>query len=139
MITTPDSEPSVPAPPLPDKATFKALIERFGQSWESGDGAAIAEVFTEDGAFFPMPFDPPARGRDAIREYWKSTPKEQADIAFRFGEVFVAGPWFSVEFKTTFRRRRTGELVEVRGALFCESDAGKIAEMRMYWHRTVGR
>ena len=44
-------------------------------------------------------------------------------------------PWFSTEFKSVFRRRRTGDWVEARGAMFCETDGVRISEMRMYWHR----
>ena len=35
-------------------------------------------------------------------------------------------------------RRRTGDWVEARGAIFCETAGGKITEMRMYWHRWSG-
>ena len=98
---------------------------------------ALTEAFTEDAVFLPSPFDAPIRGKAAITEYWKDIPVEQAEVSFRFGEIFVAGPWFSTEYKCTFRRRRTGQMIDVRGALFCETDEGKIAEMRMYWHRTA--
>jgi len=47
----------------------------------------------------------------------------------------VAGPWFATEFRCTYRRRRTGEWVDARGAMFCETKDDKITEMRMYWHR----
>jgi ketosteroid isomerase-like protein len=83
------------------------------------------------------PFDPPLRGREAIREYWKDISLEQAEISFRFGEIYLAGPWFATEIRCTFRRRRKGEMVDIRGALFCETRDGKIAEMRLYWHRTT--
>jgi len=49
--------------------------------------------------------------------------------------VYVAGPWFATEFRCTYRRRRSGEWVDARGAIFCETKDGKITEMRMYWHR----
>jgi ketosteroid isomerase-like protein len=29
-------------------------------------------------------------------------------------------------------------LVDARGAIFCETDDGRITEMRMYWHRWSG-
>jgi ketosteroid isomerase-like protein len=45
------------------------------------------------------------------------------------------GPWFATEFRCTYLRRRTGEAVDVKGALFCETREGKLAEMRMYWER----
>ena len=92
-----------------------------------------------DAVFLPEPFATPIRGRGAIRDYWRDVPREQAEIAFRFGEIFVAGPWFATEYKCTFRRRRTGEAVVVRGALFCETIDGRVSEMRMYWDRAARR
>lgn len=133
MIAQPPEEP---VEELPGTA-FGSLVESFGRGWERGDAAGIAGVFAEDGAFYPSPFDPPVQGREAIEEYWLDVPREQAEIVFRFGEVFRAGPWFAAEYRCTFRRRRTGEAVDVRGALFCETVDGLIGEMRMYWHRTV--
>ncbi len=119
------------------RSEYGNLVQRFGEMWAQGKTDAIAEIFAEEAVFFPSPFDAPVRGRAAISAYWKDTPLEQAEIKFRFGEVFVAGPWFATEFKCTFRRRRTGKPVDVRGALFCETEGGLISEMRMYWHRVV--
>src|SRR6266568_3984198 len=34
-----------------------------------------------------------------------------------------------------YRGRRTGDWVDARGAMFCETKDGKVTEMRMYWHR----
>lgn len=119
------------------RSKYGNLVQRFGEMWAQGNTEAIAEIFAEEAVFFPSPFDAPVRGRPAISEYWQDTPHEQAEIKFRFGEVFVAGPWFATEFKCTFRRRRTGKPVDVRGALFCETENGLISEMRMYWHRVV--
>jgi ketosteroid isomerase-like protein len=120
-------------------AEFDALIARFGQSWQQGKPELMAEIFTEDAVFVPGPFEAPVRGREAIRLYWRDVPLEQAEIAFRHGEIFLAGPWFATEYKCTFRRRRTGEAVTVKGALFCETAEGRISEMRMYWERSVRR
>jgi ketosteroid isomerase-like protein len=120
-------------------AEFDALITRFGQGWQQGKPELLADVFTDDAVFIPGPFDAPVRGRDAIRLYWREVPLEQADVAFRHGEIFLAGPWFATEYKCTFRRRRTGEAVTVKGALFCETADGRISEMRMYWERSVRR
>jgi ketosteroid isomerase-like protein len=116
---------------------YGELVGSFGKGWEQGKPDEICGVFADDGVFVPSPFDSPVRGLTAIAEYWKDVPLEQAEISFRFGEIFVAGPWFSTEIKCTFRRRRTGQQVDLRGALFCETIGGKIAEMRMYWQRTV--
>jgi ketosteroid isomerase-like protein len=124
---------------MPDEARtrYAILIERFGESWEKGDAAGIAGVFSGDAVFVPEPFATPITGRGAISDYWKDLPFEQSEVSFRCGEVYAAGPWFATEFKCTFRRRRSGEPVDVRGALFCETADGEITEMRMYWARRV--
>jgi len=98
----------------------------------------IASVFSEQAVFVETPLSQPVVGQDAIRRYWADVPYHQSEIQVFTGEIFAAGPWFATEFKATFRRRRTGEWVEARGALFCETADDKITEMRMYWHRKTG-
>ena len=93
------------------------------------------EVFAEDATFLDDPFVQPVSGTEAIREYWKDVPYHQSEIKFTTGEVFVVGPWFSTEFRLVYRRRRTGDWVDARGAIFCELKGEKIGEMRMYWIR----
>jgi ketosteroid isomerase-like protein len=75
---------------------------------------------------------------EAIRRYWLEVPYNQSEITFTSGEIYAAGPWFSTEFKCVFRRRRSGDWVDARGAIFCETEGGAISEMRMYWHRWNG-
>lgn len=125
---------------MPDdaRAGYAALVEEFGKSWEAGDAERLSQVFSETAVFQPEPFAKPLQGRQAVAQYWKDIPYDQSEISFRFGEIFAVGPWFATEFKCTFRQRRTGEPIDVRGALFCETEGGKISEMRMYWHRVKG-
>jgi ketosteroid isomerase-like protein len=125
--------------PPPTAAAFGALVARFGEGWETGNAETMAGIFTEDAVFQPGPFEPPVRGRAGIRDYWRDVPREQSEVSFRSGEVFTAGPWFAIEYKCTFRRRRTGEAVVIRGALFCETAGDLVSEMRMYWERSVRR
>jgi ketosteroid isomerase-like protein len=113
----------------------RALIDTFGQGWSRGNVDALMSIFTADARFLETPFSAPLEGTDAIRGYWKEVPYYQSEITFTSGEIYVAGPWFSTEFKCTFRRRRTGEWVDARGAIFCELKDERIGEMRMYWHR----
>jgi hypothetical protein len=125
--------------PDPSRSRFEQLLEAFGKGWEAAQPAAKAEVFTEEGAFLASPFQPPVRGRTAIAAYWSDVPRDQAAITFRFGEVFVVGPWFASVLTCTFRRIKTGEWIQVSGAVFCETAADKISEMRMYWDRSPVR
>lgn len=118
-----------------DPAEARRLIDTFGQGWARQDAELVLSVFGENAVFREGPFGAALEGRDAIRAYWADVSYHQSEGSFTSGELFTVGPWFAVEFKCVFRRRRTGEWVDVRGALFCETDGGNISEMRMYWHR----
>jgi ketosteroid isomerase-like protein len=116
----------------------RSLIDTFGQGWAKADIDLLASVFAPDAVFVETPFSEPVRGFDAVRRWWLDVPYSQSEITFSSGEIYAAGPWFSTEFKTVFRRKRTGEWVDARGAIFCETREGLITEMRMYWHRWNG-
>ncbi len=88
---------------------YRQMVDTFGRGWERGDVDELVSVFAPDAVFLETPFS------------------ERAD---------VAGPWFAIEFRCLYRRRRTGERIDARGAMFCETKDGKITEMRMYWHRS---
>ena len=117
------------------RALGRALIDQFGQGWARGKPDLMMEVFSADPVFIETPFSEPLKGLEAVRGYWADVPLNQSEITFTSGEIFAAGPWFSTEFKCVFRRRRTGEWIEAKGAIFCETDGAKVTEMRMYWHR----
>lgn len=116
----------------------RTLIDSFGKGWAKGNLDLLMSVYGPQAVFVETPFSEPLRGLDAVRGYWADVPYHQSEITFSSGEIYAAGPWFSTEFKTVFRRRRTGEWVEARGAIFCETSDGQITEMRMYWHRWNG-
>lgn len=117
------------------RALGRSLIDTFGKAWEKARVDAMMEVFDPDAVFLDSPFGAPVKGTEAIRGYWQDVPYHQSEITFSSGEIYAAGPWFSTEFKLVYRRRRTGEWVDARGAIFCETADGKISEMRMYWIR----
>lgn len=124
---------------MPDPATSgRELIDTFSRGWAKANLDLVCSVFTDDAVFHETPFTEPIAGLPAIRKWWADVPYHQSEISCTTGEIYSAGPWFSTEFKTTFRRRRTGEWVEARGGIFCETAGGKISEMRMYWHRWSG-
>ena len=122
-----------------DTATLgRRLVDSFGQGWQRTDPQALLAVFAPDAVLLESPFGAPLTGIAAIREYWQDLSFHQSEVKFTSGEIFVAGPWFAVEFRVTFRRRRTGEPVDARGGMFCETGEGRVKEMRLYWHRRVG-
>ena len=131
--------PEMPAPAPADTRTLgRELIDTFGKGWAKGNLELLMSVFAAEAVFIETPFSAPLKGPAAIRRFWAEVPLHQSEITFSSGEIYAAGPWFSTEFKSVFRRRRTGEWVDARGAIFCETSEGKITEMRMYWHRWNG-
>ncbi len=116
----------------------RSLIDTFGKGWAKPDVDLLVTVFAPDAVFIETPFSDPIRGVDSIRRWWLDVPYGQSEITFSSGEIFAAGGWFSTEFKCVFRRKRSGEWVDARGAIFCETERGLIQEMRMYWHRWNG-
>jgi ketosteroid isomerase-like protein len=116
----------------------RRLVDTFGTGWSSGDVDLLMSIFAPQAVFLETPFSSPVNGLEAIKSYWGDVPYHQSEVSFTSGEIFGAGPWFAAEFKCSFRRRRSGDWVEARGALFCETDGEKVTEMRMYWHRWNG-
>jgi ketosteroid isomerase-like protein len=116
-------------------ALGRALIDEFGRGWSKARVEMMMAVFAPEAVFAETPFAEPLRGIDAVRGYWADVPLHQSEISFTAGEIFTVGPWFATEFKCTFRRRRTGEWIDARGAIFCETNGEKITAMRMYWDR----
>lgn len=128
------TDPS-PPPVIDTAALGRQLVDTFGRGWAKGDVELLLSVFTADAVFLDAPFSPPAKGSEAIRAYWIETPYHQSETKFTSGEIFAVGPWFSTEYRCVYRRRRTGEWVDVRGAMFCETSDQRISGMRLYWHR----
>lgn len=127
---------------MPDAATMRVvargLADQLAEGWSKGRPDLMVGVFAEEPVFIETPFSTPLTGVDAIRQWASDIPYYQSEATFAVGEVFIAGPWFSTEFKLVFRRRTTGEWVDARGALFAETNGAKITELRMYWHRWNG-
>jgi ketosteroid isomerase-like protein len=130
-------EPVVRPDQAPDtRALGRALIDTFGKGWSRGDVDLLMSVFVPDVVFIETPFAEALEGAQAVRRYWLESPYHQSEVEFTSGEIYAAGPWFATEFKCVFQRRRTGEWVDARGAIFCETEGDRIREMRMYWHRS---
>lgn len=127
-----------PALPTDTRALGRELMDTLAKGWSRSKLDVILAVFAEEAVFLETPFSAPRKGIAEIRRWWADVPYNQSEVTCTTGEIYAAGPWFATEFKLVFRRRRTGEWVEARGALFCETAGGKITEMRMYWHRRVG-
>ena len=116
----------------------RELLDGIAGGWTRARVDLLTAGFHEAIVFQETPFSAPVNGIEAVREWASDIPYQQSETKFTVGEVYLAGPWFSTEFRLVFRRRKTGEWVDARGALFAETDGNLITELRMYWHRWNG-
>jgi hypothetical protein len=126
------------AAPITTRDLGRLLADALAKGWSKGRVDDIMAVFQDEAVFVETPFSAPLRGLPEIRRWMSDIPYAQSETTFQTGEIFVAGPWFSTEFTLRFRRRKTGQWVDARGALFAETDGVLITELRMYWHRWNG-
>lgn len=124
---------------LPFVERARAIAETLAKGWSKARVDVMMSCFTDTAVLVETPFAARIEGAEAIRAWAADIPYAQSEPRFTVGEVFVAGDlWFSTEFRLVFRRRKSGQWVDARGAMFAETDGAKITELRMYWHRTNG-
>ena len=112
-------------------------IGAYGQAWREADDEAAADLFTDDAVYRSHPLREPHRGRDAIREYWRSATRTQEQIDLRFGEPIVVGKRAAVEWWATMREH--GEDVTLPGILVLRfAPDGRCEELREAWHLEPG-
>ena len=74
--------------PLPPE--LGRVLTDYEAGWTAGNGAALAELFVEDGFVLPNG-GPPVRGRAAIRQYYKGPGGPLALHAFAFATEGATG------------------------------------------------
>jgi hypothetical protein len=123
------------APAVLTREKARELVDTFARGWAKGQLDLILQVFATDAVFIETPFAEPLSGTEAIRKYWSDVPYHQSEITVSTGEVFLAGPWFSAEFKSVFRRPAYRRLGRGAGSDLLRDRWREVSEMRMYWHR----
>ncbi len=73
-----------------DYAAAGRLLEAYGRAWESFDGDAWTELFSEDAAYHEDPFDPPLVGRTAIPSYLLHAAEQQQQVEFTVERHWVS-------------------------------------------------
>ena len=75
-----------------DHAAAETLLERFGAAWQTFDGDAWVDLFTDDAEFREDPFEPPLVGRNAVRAYLLRTAELQEQVEFTAERHWVVDP-----------------------------------------------
>jgi nuclear transport factor 2 (NTF2) superfamily protein len=73
-----------------DHKTFDSWLAAYGDAWEARDPRAAAELFGEEATYRETPFAEPARGREAITEYWSRVTREHQQVRYDHEILAVA-------------------------------------------------
>jgi len=105
---------AVPADTAADERAIRDLAERWVGLVRSKDAAAIAQLYTEDGALMP-PNSPLTKGRDAIQKSWAAMLNSPGfDLSFAPEEVIVSASGDMALDRGTYRLGEdTGKYVVV--------------------------
>ena len=119
-----------------DRDTFQTWLNALGRAWETRDADAAADLFTENATYYEDPFNPPFRGRDAIRRYWSDLPQEQGDIAVKLDPLEVTLYTGVARWTATFTRLHSGHRAHLEGVLIASFDEGlsRAHTFREWWH-----
>jgi ketosteroid isomerase-like protein len=116
-----------------DEQATRAAIDRFNETFNRHDAAALAALLTEDTVFedtSPAPDGKRIEGRAAVSEYWRAWFARNADARFEAEEIIVSGNRAVVRW--VYRKMRHGQPWHLRGVdLFTVSD-GKVAAKLAY-------
>ena len=117
-------------------ATAQDLLERYGRAWETFDGDAWTDLFTDDIEYHEDPFEPPMTGRNAVRAYLLEASRAQEQVAFDVERHWaeadtVLAAWHASYVSTADRAR-----VHLKGFMTLElAPDGRIRRLREWWHQ----
>jgi ketosteroid isomerase-like protein len=119
-----------------DHAAATDLLDRYGAAWQSFDGDAWVELFTEDVEYHEDPFEPPMVGRNALRAYLLEAAERQQDVEFTIERHWVVAPTVLAAWHASYVGRDDNARVRLAGFMTMEiADDGRIARFREWWHR----
>ena len=74
-----------------DEQRLQAWLDGYVHAWQTYDPDEIANLFSEDAAYYADPFDSGIRGRQAIVDEWLATPDAPGTWRAEYRPLLVAG------------------------------------------------
>ena len=121
-----------------DHAAAEDVLERFGMAWQTFDGDAWVELFTDDAEFREDPFEPALVGRNAIRAYLLRAAELQEQVDFTAERHWVVDPTILVAWHASYIARQDRVAVRLAGFMTLEMRDGRIARLRQWVRRRDG-
>jgi ketosteroid isomerase-like protein len=118
-----------------DYAAAGELLERFKVAWETFDGDAWTDLFTDDVEYHEDPFEPPLVGCNAVRAYLLAAAEQQEQVAFTVERHWVVDPTVLVAWHAGYIQRSDRTRVRLAGFMTLDLRDGRIARLREWYHR----
>ena len=118
-----------------DYAAAGDLLERYGRAWETFDGDAWTDLFTDDVEYRHDPFEPALLGHNAVRAYLLTAAELQEEVSFTVERHWVVDPTVLVVWHAGYVQRSDRARVRLAGFMTLEMRDGKIARLREWYHR----
>lgn len=116
------------------------LLATFKRGWEQRDPDTLLDLFSDDAAYRPGPFEEELSGSVAIRAYWNEVCASQVHVEFDAERIWISGSTVLASWHAAYTRRRTAERVRARGFMILELDDGGLVGRARQWptERVVG-
>jgi ketosteroid isomerase-like protein len=121
-----------------DHAAAEDVLERFGTAWQTFDGDAFVELFTDDAEFRADPFEPSLVGRNALRAYLLRAAELEEQVDFTAERHWVVDPTILVAWHASYVARQDRVTVRLAGFMTLEMRDGRIARLRQWVRRRDG-
>jgi ketosteroid isomerase-like protein len=116
---------------MTDYAAGGDLLERYGQAWETFDGDAWVDLFTEDAEYHGDPFGEPLVGHNALRAYLLEQARTQRDVDFTVERHWVSGSTVLAAWHVAWTARADCRLVRWDGFMTADvASDGRISRFR---------
>lgn len=131
LLTMPTAQSGEPrnGEAKPGESKIKTVVQKQNDEWaaafNSGDAAAIAEMYVKDAYVMP-PGSDIIQGQAAIEAWWRSEMKEIGDVKITTLDARQSGPTAREIGKVTFRTKaQPPQEGELKYAVFWQKEEGR--------------
>jgi uncharacterized protein (TIGR02246 family) len=116
------------------KQEVRDVLDVYIRAWVEQDPDLIVTIFTEDATYHERVLGEPIRGREGIREYWRTKVVEsQRDIKCELRNLYLDGHTAIAEWEVLFHdlsEKTHKHMLEVAILVF---EGQQVASLREYW------
>jgi steroid delta-isomerase-like uncharacterized protein len=109
------------------------FLQRLIDGVNTGDGAAIAALYTEDGIYEDIQSGAVAHGREEIAAFIEQSDAIFTDVEIRPITVHAGNGWAAYEYVYTATEAKSGARLDIRGATFYVLEDGLIRHSTDYY------